>query len=560
MKGFDWFLRRRRRPFRESFGAVTLGRDVIAVDTLSSALRKWNSSVKTANYFVCSATVLGTLQCNQTHGQPPGADRDAVNPIVVVASGAPTQEQSGLVPTSNVAEPGSTGDNLPFVPTGERAASTAFRTWVYTDVGRNRTRFGYLRLGATFDIRGPVIKNDGCDEGWVRVNPRGFVCLGKGASIDLNSPIVVQANVRPKRGDGHPYIYALAGDDPPHFYFQLPSKEQIRRIEGRDPYSRFEQWRLLKVKNVPAVAALLGTPEEPPEFLQNGGRLIKPYGVLHRLEEKVHSGRAAADSGFAISRVMVHEQRWYGMTTEHDIVALDRTRISVPSSLRGLPFPKDGDLPAGIVENEQLAQFTYDPAKRLVAAGALSRRQVVLLTGKTLPGGMMETRDGHWLAAEGMRVIHARKEFPSFATGDRKWIDLSIYHQTLVAYEGRKAVFATLVSTGRGGMGDPETESATPRGTFMIYAKHVSATMDGEDDAADSYSLLDVPFVQYFHKGFALHGTYWHDDFGKVRSHGCVNLAAYDAAWLFEWTDPQVSADWHGVINKERGTVVYIHG
>jgi lipoprotein-anchoring transpeptidase ErfK/SrfK len=93
----------------------------------------------------------------------------------------------------------------------------------------------------------------------------------------------------------------------------------------------------------------------------------------------------------------------------------------------------------------------------------------------------------------------------------------------------------------------------------MIYQKEVSATMDGDLEAtADSYALRDVPFVQYFHQGYALHGAYWHDEFGKMRSHGCVNLAPADAAWLFEWTDPAVPADWHGVLNKERGTVVVV--
>ena len=70
---------------------------------------------------------------------------------------------------------------------------------------------------------------------------------------------------------------------------------------------------------------------------------------------------------------------------------------------------------------------------------------------------------------------------------------------------------------------------------------------------------LHVPFVQYFHKGYALHGTYWHDEFGKLRSHGCVNLSPIDAAWLFEWTDPSVPPRWHGRVDKDRGTVVYIH-
>jgi hypothetical protein len=516
---------------------------------------------RTGEAAVAAAWVTFALFGCAERRAPPGLDVDAGSKQVVADPNpsAITGEPGRPNGAEQVAL-GSKDDNLPFVPTGLRAASTAFRTWIYTDTGPNRTRYGYLRVGAIVDVRGPPIKNDGCEEGWVRTNPRGFICLGKGATLDLDSPLVKEASIRPRRGDGLPYLYAMASADPPHFYFQLPTKAQIRAIEGRDPTGHFEQWRALKVAANPAVRALLGTPPEPPEFLQNGGRIIKPYGVEHRLENRVDSGRAAADSGFAISRTMSFDGRWYGVTTEHDLVALDRLRIVVPSALRGIEIPADAGLPVGFVTKGQLAKFTPDERKILVPSGALSKRQSVLLTGSKMTGGMVETRDGFWVPAEGLHIVHARKEFPSFATGDRKWIDLSILGQTLVAYLGRKPVYATLISSGRGLMGNPETESATPRGTFMIYAKHVSSTMDGADDVADSYSLLDVPFVQYFHKGFALHGTYWHDEFGRVRSHGCVNLAPNDAAWLFEWTDPNVSPDWHGVINKERGTVVYIHG
>jgi hypothetical protein len=515
--------------------------------------------LRTSSYTMLVAVSVG---CS-AKSEPPGVSQSSKGQTVIAATpSASVSDVSGAVREAQGAtEPGTVSDNMPFLPTGQRAASTAFRTWVYTDVGPNRGRYGYLRVGAIVDIRGPVIKNNGCEEGWVRINPRGFICLGKGATTELSSPVVVQSSIRPKRGNGNPYLYALASDSPPHFYFQLPSNEQVRRVEGTDPASRFEQWRLLKVANNPVVAALIGTPTEPPDFLRDGGRLVKPYGVIHRLEQKVESGRAAPDSGFAISRVIVHEKRWYGMTTEHDLVALDRLRIAVPSSLRGLVIPPEAGLPIGFVKDDTLAKFTIDSKSRMAPAGVLFKRQGVLLTGKKRPGALWETRDGAWVAGgEGLLIIPARKEFPSFATGDRKWIDVSILHQTLVAYQGRTPVYATLMSSGRGGMGDPEKGFATPRGTFMIYAKHVSATMDAEDDASDSFSLLDVPFVQYFHKGYALHGTYWHDEFGKVRSHGCINLAANDAAWLFEWTDPQVTADWHGVINKERGTVVHIHG
>ena len=498
--------------------------------------------------------------CSQRQDPPAHLQATKRTQVGEVAPATDSSNSSAPANSATVHDVGQTDDSLPFPPAGLKIASTAWRTWVYTETGPARTRFGYLRVGAVVDARAPAIKNEGCDQGWYRINPRGFVCIGKGASLTLDEAIVQQAAMRPKRGDSLPYIYAMAGGSPPHFYFALPSREQVVHLEGSNRHSSFANWKLLNYDTRPAVAKLLGSPGEPPSFLQHGGRVQKPYGVLHRVEEKVSSGRAAPDSGFALLHVFEHDERWYGMTTEHDLVALDRVRIVVPSAFHGLELPQEtGGLPAGFAEKDQLPEFHLQPDGNLVTTNALMRRQGIALTGERRTGGFMQTNDGNYVPTVGLRLIPKRTEFPSFATGDRKWIDISILKQSLVAYVGKVAVYATLVSTGRGLLGDPETESATPRGTFMVYAKHVSATMDGADDAADSYSLLDVPFVQYFHKGFALHGTYWHDEFGRVRSHGCINLAPIDAAWLFEWTDPPVPDHWHGVINKERGTVVYVH-
>src|SRR5690606_10047811 len=61
-----------------------------------------------------------------------------------------------------------------------------------------------------------------------------------------------------------------------------------------------------------------------------------------------------------------------------------------------------------------------------------------------------------------------------------------------------------------------------------------------------AFELRDVPWIQYFSAGFALHGAYWHDVFGVPRSHGCVNLAPIDARIVFNWTDPPVPDGWHG--------------
>ena len=170
----------------------------------------------------------------------------------------------------------------------------------------------------------------------------------------------------------------------------------------------------------------------------------------------------------------------------------------------------------------------------------------------------LEARDGGWLRANQVVRVDKFKTAPRWARQGKKWVDVSILRQTLVAYEGRRPVFVTLVSTGADGIADHDDTHATIQGTFLIHAKHVSVTMDG-DEAGDEFDLRDVPYVQYFTEGYALHGAYWHDDFGKPRSHGCVNLAPKDAAWLFGWTDPQVPKGWHAALSLKKGTTVYIH-
>ncbi|HEY8947132.1 MAG TPA: L,D-transpeptidase [Polyangiaceae bacterium] len=504
------------------------------------------------------AAVLVLLQCTACErGEPPGADRRPANPVVVGTPPTAAPSPASMLVPAEAARIGTVEDNLPFVPDGTRIASTAWRTWVYTDTGPKRTRYGYLRVGSILDARGPEIRNEGCAGGWYRINPRGFVCIGMGATLDTRHPSVVASAVRPLRKQSLPYLYALTGAVPPLLYFRLASRQEMETSEGTDLFGRVatfrERLRLGPLKD------LLETVGPPPDFLSQTRKLEKPYGTKQGLHFSAHAGRAAPETGFSIARVFDWEGRLFGMTTELELIGLERTKLVVPSEFRGVELGEERTLPVAFVEARYAQKYVANERGELVASGAFQHREALVLTGATRPGGMLEARGGVWAPRSILRLVPARTNFPSMATGDRKWIDVSINDQTLVAYSGRRPVYATLVSTGRGGLGDPETEQATVRGTFMIHQKEVSSTMDGEEDsAADSYALRDVPFVQYFHKGFALHGTYWHDEFGRIRSHGCVNLSPIDAAWLFEWTDPVVPSDWHGVLNKDRGTVVYV--
>jgi lipoprotein-anchoring transpeptidase ErfK/SrfK len=140
-----------------------------------------------------------------------------------------------------------------------------------------------------------------------------------------------------------------------------------------------------------------------------------------------------------------------------------------------------------------------------------------------------------------------------------RWIDVDLSDQTLVAYQGQRPVFATMVSTGK--KGSAEESFQTPTGRFRIYNKQVTSTMDGTTATDGNYAIQDVPWVMYFEGSYALHGAFWHQSFGRVRSHGCVNLGPSDARWLFFWTTPFLPEGWHGVngTDDSPGTTIIIH-
>ena len=120
------------------------------------------------------------------------------------------------------------------------------------------------------------------------------------------------------------------------------------------------------------------------------------------------------------------------------------------------------------------------------------------------------------------------------SAGGTRWIDVDLSEQTVRAYEGNTVVRAMIVSTGI-------SRYPTPPGRYRIYAKYPSVTMSGP-----GYYLTGVPHTMYFYRGYALHGTYWHNNFGRPMSHGCVNLTRADAAWLYSWASVGTEVVVHG--------------
>ncbi len=140
------------------------------------------------------------------------------------------------------------------------------------------------------------------------------------------------------------------------------------------------------------------------------------------------------------------------------------------------------------------------------------------------------------------------------ADGTEKWIEVSIDEQKARAWEGNKLVMEFPISSGKW--------SPTPKGTFNIWYKTRSQSMIGGSQALGTYyNLPNVPNNMFFHQGFALHGAYWHNNFGQPMSHGCVNEPLANAAQIFAWAGPVVPEGQGSVraTPENPGTRVLVH-
>lgn len=146
----------------------------------------------------------------------------------------------------------------------------------------------------------------------------------------------------------------------------------------------------------------------------------------------------------------------------------------------------------------------------------------------------------YWVLARHVRPIPAAELTPLSPTVTDKRIEVNLDEQKFRCFEGETLVLETLCSTG------PylRTENGarifgTPRGDWAVDRKRPTRHMAADDEAGAGFDLPGVPWVSYFHWwGTAIHGTYWHNDYGFPRSHGCINVPSTVAKWAFRWTMP----------------------
>jgi hypothetical protein len=483
------------------------------------------------------------------------------------------------MPTGSAASPFSVeGAGRPVE--GERfpakLVALAWETRVLEQPSASAKLLGYVRAGGVVAAAGDGVKGDGCRGEWRAVSPVGFVCVEPGnATLDLETPMARALKTRPDTAARLPYMYGIVRRPGP-IYARLPTRAEAaaaewaldERIaawvadtgEGGAGF-RADYWLRGKNEVVPSPKELWDAQatREVPDWLA-GGKF--PPGNLSTLRhgDDLVVGEATRHNGFALIDTAVVDGRRYGISSDLLVFPIDRLRPIEGSAFHGYRIPEDVQFPFALVRREGAGAYSLH-GKKLVKVKDVPRRAAIALSGmQRIVDGVLhyQTAEGLWLSERYASRVDAVKRMPKWANDGERWIDVSIAKQVLLAYEGTKAVYATLVSSGEAGLEDPESTKATARGIFRIHTKHLTTTMASKV-VGEEFELKDIPYVQYFEKSYALHAAYWHDDFGTPRSHGCINLSPEDARWLFQWTEPQLPPGWHGVRMALRGSVVFVH-
>ncbi len=474
-------------------------------------------------------------------------------------------------------------------PDAKRVFPIVLRADIFEKADTSSRNIGYLRLGQSIAASAKPEGGDGkCTRGFFAIAPRGYICADETVTTDPNDPVVRALGVKPDLSKPMPYVYGFVRRDATLWNF-IPSYQEMDKHEFafqghlKEYAKNHRQWNKPDRGDPNAVPLddqgnAKTLPKEAPELPEVDENALFPplYGTgeapwwlsADTVRGKasfrrkipgvstykgaggiVFQGRAYRHAGLAVIGSFragpKSSNRRFVVALDGRLIAEDKIKPHYASSFHGITLDEKSEFPLAIVRRPEAVRYSEDGHEQ---KSHVPFRDVISLTGKrsvAVNKVYWQTKAGYWVKEDDVGVFTNKPEWPkSFDYKTVKWIDICITYQTLTAYEGDKPVYATLVSSGRDGAQDPYTTRSTVRGEFQIKWKHVTATMDA-DDPDNRFELRDVPWVQYFEANFALHGAYWHDDFGRPRSHGCVNLAPIDARKLFMWTDPPLPDAWH---------------
>lgn len=496
-------------------------------------------------------------------------DESAAAASVTAPAPAPSDEPAparSAEPTADKDPAPSKAESVPESSEPRVYAKSRF-VWIFDQPGANHW-VGYLWLGGSAKLREDrKVAAGGCTA-WVPIEPRGWVCAdGVRATTDAKDPAVAVVRKYGPRLDT-PWPHEYGESRGLQRYKSLPTeaeqrgrewdlKDQLERVaQARSGGERHASLEGVSLDPAPEVPIELGT---LPNTAHEPRSKLNPLSTVTWIAETRTSNRDFLLTG---------DLMW---------VPKDRVSLYPKVTFQGVHLDDKKRLPLATFRSKDRPRYEKRGDEMVAAGAPFKRLSWVELSGKSETVGdekYLELRDGSaWIKASEAVVPTPQEKTPWGAPvggddtdasppGRKTWLEASVWDGWLIAYEGTKPVFVTMIAPGRGGTpvpGKPAIDTAsTPTGTFKITGKFATATME----APGEFIHTDVPWTQNFSGPHALHGAYWHDDWGNRKSGGCVNVSPIDGKFLYEWTEPPMPAGWHGVKwrpSAEPATTFVVH-
>jgi hypothetical protein len=430
--------------------------------------------------------------------------------LLVVAACGSKKEQDRPAPAA-VPEPvPGPGEPPPVVqpdfPEGTRSLQLTRTIPVRLDPGDDGKRIGTIavdtRVGWTRTATGK-----GCGKPWVEILPRGWIC---GDSVKaVKQPPFAREVPMLDRGEIVPGVYGkLVGQNLSTYMLQEPETKPKKKQERP----------VTSPKQVEA-------PAEP--------KMVEDKPVIGSLTVRQYAEVTVGGKTY-----------WKISQKANEYVLKSAVRVLTPSQAMGTRLGDDTGwaLPTAFVwpRNGWSQAWTYHKPNAIVNRQIAAKTPLAILevaAGKDGKPVAYRVGPSEWMSPMDLRIFEPTAPPPLLKPNER-WIDVDLDKQILVAFEGELAVYATLIASGA-------KDTPTQTGLYRVWLKESESDMKNLK-SEDPYSVATVPWTQFFYPedDLALHTSYWHDNFGKPRSHGCVNLAPRDARWLYYWSDPQVPAGW----------------
>ena len=496
---------------------------------------------------------LAVVRSEETQmGVAPG-----ITPVASTAV-APSPE-----PLSEEAAPAKPPASHPLIPTEDgspRLYAPSGLVKIHDTPDRDAPVIGALRAGQSVVITDPSLPHERtlrrsyqCTEGWYPVQPRGFVCVGGPghATRDGNDlAVLAAAAALPDITSDYPFKVGTSVGAPQ--YLRIPTAAEQRQVEpDLDAY----------LANLPAPndnGAIDTTPAGRPPSQALLAYLAQAKPALQHEQEAYEGYKIAYTQEFDAAG------RTWLLTSAMTLIPKDKIRHKPLPTLKGIDLKANPDieLPLAFFWLEDSPKYRRGDDGKLFKTDEVWKRHSFVeatMNQSMGPGGLYwEMRSGEFVKYQDVTILQAAKYRPAGVGPDDKWVEARVTWGYLMAYEGDTPVYVTAMSPGVDGIA--RKGHATALGKHYIDWKLYTGDMSGRDGGRDWF-IDEVPWVQYYKDSYALHGAYWHDDFGRPKSHGCVNLAPADARHLFEWMDPVIPKGWYAVSTyypHTKGTVVNI--